>query len=47
VTPPAGSGDVTLSARLYGDVYLPACTSFRGRTEIRFSAVLPLAGLPH
>ena len=47
VTPPAGSGHVTLSARLYGHVYLPACTSFRGTTEIQFSAVVPLAGLPH
>jgi Domain of unknown function (DUF4232) len=47
VTPPAGSGHVTLSARLYGRVYLPACTSFRGTTEIQFSAVVPLADLPH
>ena len=47
VSPPAGSGRVTLSARLYGDVYLPACTSFRGTTAIQFSAVVPLAGLPH
>ena len=46
VTPPAGSGHVTLSARLYGRVYLPACTSFRGTTEIQFSAVVPLADLP-
>ena len=47
VTPPAGSGPVTLSARLYDHVYLPACTSFRGTTEIQFSAVVPLADLPH
>jgi Protein of unknown function (DUF4232) len=47
VTPPAGSGHVTLSARLYGHVYLPACISFRGTTEIQFSAVVPLADLPH
>jgi len=41
---------VTLSARLYGHVYLPACTSFRGllvpfsgktlaRTEAAFQAL--------
>src|SRR5215831_19243333 len=47
VSPPAGSGHVTLSARLYGHVYLPACTSFRGTTAIQFSAVLPLTDLPH
>ena len=47
VTPPAGSGHVTLSARLHGRVYLPACTSFRGTTEIQFSAVVPLVDLPH
>jgi hypothetical protein len=47
VTPPAGSGHVTLSARLYGRVYLPACTSCRGTTEIQLSAVVPLADLPH
>ena len=35
------------AARLYGRVYLPACTSFRGTTEIQFSAVVPLADLPH
>jgi len=47
VTPPAGSGQATLSARLYDHVYLPACTSFHGTTEIQFSAVVPLADLPH
>ena len=47
MTPPAGSGHVTLSARLYGHVYLPACTSFRGTTEIQLSAVMPLTDLPH
>jgi Protein of unknown function (DUF4232) len=47
VNPPAGSGHVTLSARLYDHVYLPACTSFRGTTEIQFSAVVPLTDLPH
>jgi hypothetical protein len=47
VTPPGRAGHVTLSARLHGHVYLPACTSFRGTTEIQFSAVVPLADLPH
>ena len=47
VTPPAGSGHVTLSARLFDHVYLPACTSYRGTTEIQFSAVVPLSDLPH
>jgi len=47
VTPPAGSGHVTLSARLFDHVCLPACTSYRGTTEIQFSAVVPLSDLPH
>lgn len=47
VTPPASSGHVTLSARLYDHVYLPACTSVSGGTEIEFSAVVPLRDLAH
>ena len=47
VTAPAGSGHVTLSARLYGRAYLPACTSAGGSTEIQVSAVVPLADLAH
>ncbi|MDR2985062.1 MAG: DUF4232 domain-containing protein [Nocardiopsaceae bacterium] len=47
VTPPGSSGHETLSARLYDDVYLPACTSVGGATEIEFSAVVPLADLAH
>jgi hypothetical protein len=45
VAPPAGSGHVTLSARLYDHVYLPACTSASGSSEIEFSAVVPLSDL--
>ena len=45
VTPPASSGHVTLSARLYDHVYLPACTSGSGSTEIEVSAVVPLNDL--
>jgi hypothetical protein len=47
VTPPAGSGHVTLSARLYDHVYLPACTSVSSSTEIEFSAVVRLRDLAH
>jgi hypothetical protein len=47
VAPPDGSGHVTLSARLYGRVYLPACTSASGTTEIELSAVVPLQDLAH
>ena len=32
---------------LYNHVHLPACTSYRGTTEIQFSAVVPLSDLPH
>jgi hypothetical protein len=47
VAPPASTGHVTLSARLYGRVYLPACTSVSGSTEIEVSAVVPLRDLAH
>jgi hypothetical protein len=47
VTPPASSGHVTLSARLYDHVYLPACTSASGSTGIEVSAVVPLRDLAH
>ena len=45
VAPPASPGHVMLSARLYGRVYLPACTSVSGSTEIELSAVVPLRDL--
>jgi hypothetical protein len=47
VSPPASSGQVTLSARLYDHVYLPACTSASRSTEIEVSAVVPLSDLAH
>ena len=47
VTPPASSGHVTLSARLYDHVYLPACTSGSRASEIEFSAVVPLSDIAH
>lgn len=47
VAPPASSGHVRLSARLYDHVYLPACTSVSGSTEIEFSAAVPLRDLAH
>jgi len=47
VAPPASSRHVRLSARLYDHVYLPACTSVSGSTEIEFSAVVPLRDLAH
>jgi Domain of unknown function (DUF4232) len=47
VAPPARSGHVTLSARLHGRVYLPACNSVSGSTEIEVSAVVPLRDLAH
>jgi hypothetical protein len=47
VTPPARSGHVTLPARLYDHVYLPACTSASRSTEIEVSAVVPLKDLAH
>ena len=47
VTPPASSGHVLLSARLYDHVFLPACTSVSGASEIEFSAVVPLGDLAH
>jgi len=47
VFPPASSRHFTLSARLYGHVYLPACTSASGTTEIEVSAIVRLAALAH
>jgi hypothetical protein len=41
VTPPRGSGHVTLSAHLFGHVYLPDC----GAVEV--TAVVPLQDLAH
>lgn len=45
VTLPAAAGQVTLTARLYDHVYLPACTSASGATEVEFSAIVPLSDL--
>jgi Protein of unknown function (DUF4232) len=47
VIPPASSRHVTLTARLYDHVYLPACTAANGSSEIEFSAVVPLSDLAH
>jgi hypothetical protein len=45
VTSPGSSRHVTLTAQLYDHVYLPACTSASGSTEIEFSAVVPRSDL--
>jgi Protein of unknown function (DUF4232) len=47
VTPPGGSGHVTLSAHLAGRGYLPDCTSVSGSAEIEVSAVVPLHDVAH
>ncbi|MGO9083373.1 MAG: hypothetical protein ACLQDY_30845 [Streptosporangiaceae bacterium] len=47
VSPPGSSVRVTLPARLYDHVYLPACTSASGSTEIEVSAIVPLSDLAH
>lgn len=47
VTPSTSSGHATLTAQLYDHVYLPACTSASGSTEIEVSAVVPLSDLAH
>jgi hypothetical protein len=47
VSPPGGFGYVTLSAWLYGRVYVPVCTSVDGSTEIQVTAVVTLAELAH
>ena len=47
VTPPASAGHVTLSARLYDRVYLPACATAGESTGIEVSAVVPLDDLAH
>jgi Protein of unknown function (DUF4232) len=47
VFPPTNSRHFTMSARLYGHVYLPACTSASGITEIEVSAIVRLAALAH
>jgi hypothetical protein len=45
VTSPGSSRHVALTAQLYDHVYLPACTSASGSTEIEFSAVVPRSDL--
>lgn len=47
VTPPSGSGYVTLSARLFGRVFLPDCATLAGATGIEVTAVVPLDDLAH
>jgi hypothetical protein len=47
VFPPSSSRHLTISGRLYGHVYLPACTSASGTTEIEVSAIVRLAALAH
>jgi hypothetical protein len=48
VSPPGGSGSVTISARLPGaNSYLPACTSADGSATAGTSTVTTLSRLPH
>jgi hypothetical protein len=48
VSPPGGSGSVTISARLPGaNSYLPACTSADGSPTAGTSTVTTLSHLPH
>jgi hypothetical protein len=48
VTPPGGSGSVTISARLPGaNSYLPGCTAADGSPTAGTSTVTTLASLPH
>jgi len=48
VSPPGGSGSVTISARLPGaSSYLPSCTSANGSPTAGTSAITTLSSLPH
>jgi hypothetical protein len=48
VSPPGGSGNVTISAWLPGaSSYLPACTSADGSPTAGTSAITPLSSIPH
>jgi uncharacterized protein DUF4232 len=47
VTPPGGSGYVTLSAHLFGRAYLPDCAAANGATGIQVTAIVPLHDLAH
>ena len=48
VSPPGGSGNVTISAWLPGaNSFLPACTSADGSPTAGTSAITPLSSIPH
>jgi hypothetical protein len=47
IAPPGGAGHVTLPAWLYGNQYLPACTSITGRPQVEVSPVESLSSLVH